>query len=148
MLPTFPHSPDAFWLACPASEAAITVQPYLSPFGETGELLCHAGGVLIGRLSKHHHAASGSLSITLLPRLDRMRPYDWPAAGDFLHALLGILRDVPTAVLCCERDTDQADVDQLGSYADVEQALQLVMRYCQDGNSACPNFIYSQPALP
>ncbi|NHZ96422.1 hypothetical protein [Massilia sp. CCM 8734] len=146
---TFPftRSPDSFWLICPAGEAGMTVRPYVSQWGETGELLCHAGGVLMGRLLSRHADPADVLTIALLPRLDRMRPYDWPSADDFLHALLRILRQVPTAMLSCERDTDQAGIDHLASYGEVEQALQLLMRYCRDDGDVCPNFIYPRPAL-
>lgn len=142
---TFPQSPDSFWLTCPAGDAGITVRPYLSPFGETDELLCYAGAVLIGRLLGRGDDAAAPVSIDLLPRLDRLRRYDWPDAGDFHRSLLRILRQVPGAVLSCERDTGQADVEKLANDGELASALELVIAYCLSTGTTCPSFIYSRP---
>lgn len=39
MTSTFVFSPNSFWLRIPAQVETISIQPFVTSFGETGELL-------------------------------------------------------------------------------------------------------------
>lgn len=140
MISTFAFSPDSFWLRVPAQEETIAVRPLSLSFGETDELLCYVGDVLLGKLVIH--GESPVKTISLLPTLDRNREYPWPTSEMFLKALLHVLRCELNAVLSCQRDTDQDEVLQLAEYDEVVVALSQVVQFSKDGVGICPTFLY------
>jgi hypothetical protein len=50
----------------------------------------------------------------------------------------------PGAVLLCERDCDQEEIQQLASIDELMSAMQLVIAYCDGRSSECPTFRYVQ----
>lgn len=138
----FAFSPDSFWLRVPAQEENISARPFVTSFGETDELLCYLGEVLLGKLMMHGEGLGKAIS--LLPTLDRNRAYPWPTSEMFLKALLHVLRCEPDVVLSCQRDTDQDEILQLSEYDEVATVLSQVIEFSRDGIGACPTFLYQQ----
>jgi hypothetical protein len=141
--PNFRYQPDVFLLLLPEKLDGISVQPFMSPWGQTDELLCSVSGTLIGRLAADHRCP-GSSVIILLPKLDQRRDYPFPGTGAFLQALVTLLRTSPKVQLICERDSDQEMVSQLATLDDVEVALGRLIAYCEGKISECPTFSYSR----
>jgi hypothetical protein len=139
---TFTFSPDSFWLRVPVQEENIAVRPFVTSFGETDELLCYVGEVLLGKLMVHGERPGKAIS--LLPTLDRNREYPWPTSEMFLKALLHVLHCELNAVLSCQRDTDQDEVLQLAEYDGVVVALSQVVQFSKDGAGTCPTFLYQR----
>ena len=142
MSSTFKFSPDSFWLRVPEQEQIIAVRPFVTSFGETDELLCYVGEVLLGRLMMHGKGPGKAIS--LLPTLDRNRAYLWPTSDMFLKALMQVLRCEPNAVLSCERDADQDEILQLAEYDEVAAVLSQVVEFSKDGIGTCPTFLYKK----
>lgn len=142
MTSTFVFSPDSFWLRIPAQVETISIKPFVTPFGETDELLCYVGETLLGKIMECGDG-EGKV-IALLPTLDRKRAYLWPSADMFLQALLHVLRYESNAVLSCERDTDQDKVLLLTEYHDVTTVLTQVVKFSKDGTGTCPTFLYQK----
>lgn len=144
MTATFKTAPDVFYLRLPAGEKLTTILPYMSPFGETDELLCHVEGTLIGQLVKQGESATQFKFIHLLPKLDSARAYEWPSSMAFTDALLRLLRELPAALLLCEADAEQQEIGRLSAYAAVTSALARVVRYCEGSTQICPSFFYTR----
>ena len=134
----FPRSPDSFWLRLMRQPAVLEVRPYVTPFGETDEMLCYADGTLIGMAVDQPLA--DELLVALLPTLDRSRAYPWPSAEQFEAALTGLLGRADKWSLRAERDTDQAPVPELGSHALLNEQLARLVQYCMGADLVCPTF--------
>ncbi|PTT93304.1 hypothetical protein DBR42_00225 [Pelomonas sp. HMWF004] len=141
----FIHSPDSFWLRLMHQPAELEVRPYVTPFGETDELLCYVDGTLIGMAIAQPLA--DELLIALLPTLDKSRAYPWPSVENFEAALAELLRLPGQWSLRSERDTDQLSVPELGSRALLDEKLASLIQYCVGATLGCPTFHASSEKL-
>lgn len=135
------HRPDIFLLVLPEEFDAIDVKPFLSPWGETDELLCSFEGTLIGRLYRDSRLPGTSV-IHLLPALDPQRNYPYPSAPAFVQALVALLRSAPQVQLLCERDAEQDTITPLTVVDEVEAAVECVIAFCAGESLVCPTFRY------
>jgi len=131
-------------LLLPKNFDGLNIQPFVSPWGETNELLCSFEGTLIGRVSPDDRFPQ-TITIILLPNVDRRRNYPFPSPHAFLQALLALLRNSPQVQLICERDADQQTVRRLETLDMVEANLERVIAYCEGQILDCPTFSYSRP---
>jgi hypothetical protein len=138
---SFQYRPDIFRLVLPEEFDGINVKPFVSPWGETDELLCSFDGTFIGRLFRDSRFPGASV-IHLLPTLDPKRNYPYPSAPAFVQALVTLLRSAPQVQLLCERDADQDTVSPLTIFDDVEVAVERVIAFCEGECLACPTFFY------
>lgn len=141
---SFEHRPDLLCLVLPEEFDGICVKPFVSPWGETDELLCSFEGTFIGRLFLDSRFP-GTTVIHLLPTLDPKRNYPYPSAPVFVRALVTLLHSAPQVQLLCERDTDQDTVTPLAEVGDVEVAVERVIAFCEGDCLACPTFRYIRP---
>lgn len=139
----FEHRPDIFHLLLPEKFGGISVKPFVSPLGETDELLCNFEGTFIGRLFLDSRSPGRSV-IHLLPTLDPKRNYPYPSAPAFVKTLVTPLHRVPQVQLLCERDADQDTVTRLSVIDDVEAAIEHVIAFCEGESLACPSFRYTR----
>jgi hypothetical protein len=137
----FKHRPDIFHLVLPEEFDGISVKPFVSPWGETDELLCSFEGTFIGRLFLDSRFP-GTRVIRLLPTLDSKRNYPYPSAPAFVQALVTLLHSAPQVQLLCERDADQDTVTPPAVVDDVEAAIERVIAFCEGESLACPTFRY------
>lgn len=131
-------------LFLPKNTDGISILPFVSPWGETDELLCSFEGTLIGQVFNDDRRPNTNI-ILLVPKLDQRRNYPFPSFDAFLQALLTLLRGSSPIELACERDADQDVVVQLTSRDDVETALKHLLDYCTGEALECPTFIYIRP---
>jgi hypothetical protein len=131
-------------LLLPTSCEGVSITPFVSPWGETEELLCSVAGTLVGQVTSDDRRP-GTNVIVLLPKLDQKRAYPFPSPREFRQALLKLLCNAPQARLICEGDADQKTMRQLASVEDVEAALDCLMAYCEGQTVECPSFSYSRP---
>lgn len=139
----FPYTPDTFLLQLQGSTENFSTRAYESHWGETDEELCYFDGVLIGLLLSHHlpQDNSSTISVRLLPKLDRQRAYEWPEANSFGTALMAILTSSQRWQLRCERDTDQAVVPLIANQEMLREALTNVLSFCAGASLTCPSFV-------
>jgi len=114
------------------------VHPYMTPFGQSDEMLCYFDGTLIGSVVVRPNA--DALVVDLLPKLDKYRSYPWPTIEQFERALLGLLRECEGWSLQAERDTDQVSVPLLCNRASLSAELATLLRYCVGATLDCPTF--------
>jgi hypothetical protein len=138
---SFEHRPDIFRLVLPEVFDGISVNPFVSPWGVTDEMLCSFEGTFIGRLFLDSRFPETSV-IHLLPTLDPKRNYPCPSATAFVQALVKLLHSAPQVQLLCERDADQETVTPLAVVDDVEDAVERIIAFCKGESLACPTFRY------
>lgn len=138
---SFEHRPDVFLLVLPEEFGGIDVKPFVSPWGETDELLCIFKGTLIGRHFRDSRLPGTSV-IHLLPTLAPKRNYPYPSAPAFVQALVRLLQSAPQVQLLCERDAEQETVTPLTVVDDVEVAVERVIAFCEGESLVCPTFRY------
>jgi hypothetical protein len=131
-------------LLLPKNSDGLKIQSFVSPWGETNELLCSFEGTLIGQVSSDDRFPE-TIKIILLPKLDRGRNYPFPSPHGFVQALLRLLRNSPQLRLICERDADQETVRRLATLDLVEVDLERVIAYCEGQILDCPTFSFSRP---
>lgn len=131
------RSPDSFRLSLPTEVAGTSVRPFVSPWGETAEMLFFSNDVLLGRSVP---GPAGQWGVDLAPRLDRHRHYPWPDPYQFFNEVLSLTLRASAAVLWCERDTDQAPLGRLGDEGELSSGLGAVLRYCLGQADECPSF--------
>ena len=138
----FARGPDTFCLVLPDACPDVVVHPFVSPWGETDEMLCLSNGVLLGLAVQSREGAH--FVVSLAPCLDRRRPYPWAEPAEFSSALISLVGNIPEAIIRCERDTGQSPLEQLPDEEALSARLRTVLQYCVGRAGECPSFVYEK----
>jgi len=140
----FVASPDSFFLEAPARMVGMLVHPFETQWGITNENLCYYHGTLIGMIVSGRSNRLGvrdRTQISLLPKLDRQREYDWPSIQTFKFKVTECLTNAEHWLLWCERDSDQYPVTQIkNDLAATIVMLGAALSYCAGETLECPSF--------
>jgi hypothetical protein len=130
----------------PGNMSSVDYKFYQSQFGVTDEELCYFNGILIGIVIHKENdslfSKETTIYISLLPKLNSSRSYDWPTLDEFKRALHSLLSGISTWQLRCEYDCDQYPVEIIKN--DVKKLLSefdKVIDYCLGEGRECPNFV-------
>lgn len=140
----FVTSPDALFLEVPARTEGLLLQPFETQWGITGEKLCYYHGILIEMAvsgQPDRVGAAERTQISLLPKLDGQREYDWPSIQAFKSKVTECLTNAEHWLLWCECDRDQYPVVQVkNDLTTTIVMLDAALSYCEGETLECPSF--------
>ena len=145
----FIYAPDVFCLVISNKHNVISLKFFESQWGLTDELLCFYQDVLIGMITPERLnpqlLGENTISIQLLPKLDRNRNYDWSSCQQFARKLNHLLTHTSPWIMRCEYDCDQYHIQVIEEDISTSiTALEQALNYSVGENVNCPSFLSSR----